>query len=143
MSCWQIKVICSDRTNYAFDYVPDIWLKIGDNLPIAHSLSYNIQEFGRKWSYNNRDTAQRSLPCIFMFRRNLPHIDITRKCEKSCTVAFNRIFDYDDVIKLKNKFHMYCRELSQLQHIKIWENIGPKVTEIQNKGRFDLWPSFA
>ena len=39
-------------------------------------------------------------------------------------VAFNRKFNYDDVIKMKNKCHMPCRELSQLQHIKIWEKIA-------------------
>ena len=50
-------------------------------------------------------------------------IDITRKYDKLCIVAFNRNFDYDDVVKMKNKCHMYCRELSLLQHIKIWYTI--------------------
>ena len=49
--------------------------------------------------------------------------DITRKYDKLCIVAFNRKFDYDDVIKMKNKCHVSGRELSQLQHIKIWEKI--------------------
>ena len=98
--------------------------KLETTLPIAHSLSYNILNLGRKWSYNNRDTAQRSLPCRFMFGKNWPPIDITRKYDKLCTVAFNGKFDYDDVIKMKNKCHVYCRELSQLQHIKIWEEIN-------------------
>ena len=30
-----------------------------------------------------------------------PPIDITRKYDKLCIVAFNRKFDYDDVIKMK------------------------------------------
>ena len=58
------------------------------------------------------------------FEKKSPPIDITRKYEKLCIVAFNRKFDYDDVIKMKNKCHMSYRELSQLQHIKIWEKIG-------------------
>ena len=76
--------------------------KLKTTLPIAHTLSYNILNFGRKWSHNNRDTAQRSLPCRFMFGKMWPPIDITRKYEKLCIVAFNRKFDYDDVIKMKN-----------------------------------------
>ena len=103
LSCWQIKVICFHRMNRTFDRVPDIRLKIGDQaLPIAHSLSYDILNLGRKWSHNNRDTAQRSLPCRFMFGKKWSPIDITRKYEKLCIVAFNRKFDYDDVIKMKN-----------------------------------------
>ena len=105
LSCWQIKVIYAcDILNCKYDHVPDIWLKIGDHVPIVHSLSYNIQNFGRKWSYNNRDAAQRSLPCRFMFGKKWPPIDInvTRKYEKLCIVAFNRKFDYDDVRKLTN-----------------------------------------
>ena len=57
------------------------------------------------------------------FEKKVPPIDITRKCEKLCTVAFNRKFHYDDIIKMKNKLHTSCRELSQLQHIKNWEKI--------------------
>ena len=106
---------------WKFDHVPDIDSKLETTNPIAHSLSYNILNFWRKWSSNNRDTAQRSLPCRFMFGKKWPPIDITRKYDKLCIVTFNRKFDYDDVIKMKNKCHMYCRELSQLQHIKIWE----------------------
>ena len=47
-----------------------------------------------------------------MFRKKWPPIDITRKYEKLCIVAFNRKFDYDDVIKMKNKSHnmMNCYE---------------------------------
>ena len=41
--------------------------KLKTTLSIAHSLSYNILNLGTKWSHNNRDTAQRSLPCRFMF----------------------------------------------------------------------------
>ena len=75
--------------------------KLKTSLPIAHSLSYNILKSGRKWSYNNQDTAQRSLPCRFMFgKTRWPPIDITRKYEKLCIVAFNWKFDYDDVTKL-------------------------------------------
>ena len=58
------------------------------------------------------------------FEKKSPPIDITRKYEKLCIVAFNRKFQYDDVIKMKNKCHIFCRELSQLQHIKIWEKIS-------------------
>ena len=58
------------------------------------------------------------------FGKKAPPIDITRKCEKLCTVAFNRKFNYDDVIKMKNKCHISCRELSPLQHIEIWEKIA-------------------
>ena len=32
-----------------------------------------------------------------MFWKKSPAIDITRKYEKLCIVAFNRKFDYDDV----------------------------------------------
>ena len=74
---WQINVICI----------------------VENCHSYNISKSGRKWSYTNRDMAQRSLPCRFMFGKNWPPIDITRKYEKLCIVAFNRKFDYDDVTK--------------------------------------------
>ena len=57
------------------------------------------------------------------FEKKSSPIDITRKYEKLCTVAFNGKFHYEDVIKMKNKCHISCRELSQLQHIKIWEKI--------------------
>ena len=60
------------------------------------------------------------------FEKKVPPIDITRKYEKLCTVAFNRKFDYDDVIKIKNKCHISRRELSQLQHIEIWEKIAQR-----------------
>ena len=36
-----------------------------------------------------------------MFGKKWPPINITRKYEKLCIVAFNRKFDYDDVIKMK------------------------------------------
>ena len=58
------------------------------------------------------------------FEKKSSPIDITRKYEKLCIVAFNGKFDYDAVIKMKNKCHISCRELSQLQHIKIWEKIA-------------------
>ena len=58
------------------------------------------------------------------FEKKSPPIDITRKHEKLCIVAFNRKFHYNDVIQMKNKCHISCRELSQLQHVKIWEKIG-------------------
>ena len=35
-------------------------------------------------------------------KKKSPPIDITRKYEKLCIVAFNRKFDYDDVTKLTN-----------------------------------------
>ena len=57
------------------------------------------------------------------FEQNSSAIDITRKYEKLCSVAFNRKFEYDDVIKMKNVLHMFCRKLSDLQHIKILEKI--------------------
>ena len=75
--------------------------KLKTTSSIAHSLSYDILYFGRKYSHNNRDTAQRSLPCRFMFWKKCPPIDITRKYEKLCIFAFNRKFDYDDVIQMK------------------------------------------
>ena len=52
--------------------------KLETTLPIVHSLSYDILNLGRKWSYNNRDTAQRSLPCRFMFGKKWPPIDNTQ-----------------------------------------------------------------
>ena len=101
LSCWQIKVICFNRMNENLTTFPTSDSKLKTTLPIAHTLGYNILNFGRKWSYNNRDTAQRSLPCRFMFGKKCPPIDITRKYEKLCIFAFNRKFDYDDVIKMK------------------------------------------
>ena len=77
-------------------------------LSIVHSLSYNILTFWRKWSYNNRDTAQRTLPCRFMFGKKWPPIDITRKYEQLCIVAFNRKFHYDDVFKMKKEVIFLC-----------------------------------
>ena len=59
------------------------------------------------------------------FAKKSPPIDITRKYEKLCIVAFNRKIDYDDVIKMK-KCHIFRRELSQLQHIEIWEKIAQR-----------------
>ena len=59
-----------------------------------------------------------------MFWKKSPPIDITREYEKFCIVTFNRELHYDDVIKMKNKFYQTCRELSQLQYIKIWEKIA-------------------
>ena len=38
---------------------------------------------------------------IHVCKKKWPPIDITRKYEKLCIVAFNRKFDYDDVIKMK------------------------------------------
>ena len=101
LSCWQIKVICFIFWYENLTMFPTSDWKLEITFPIAHSLSYNILNLGRKWSYNNRDTAQRSLPCRFMFGKKWPPIDITRKYEKLCIVAFNREFDYDDVIKMK------------------------------------------
>ena len=103
LSCWQIKVICFTFWYENLTTFPTSDSKLETTFPIAHSLSYNILKFGENWSYNNRDTAQRSLPCRFMFWKKCPPIDITRKYEKLCIVAFNRKFDYDDVIKMKNK----------------------------------------
>ena len=101
LSCWQIKVICLTFWYENLTTFPTSDSKLEITFPIAHSLSYNILNLGRKWSYNNRDTAQRSLPCRFMFGKKCPPIDITRKYEKLCIFAFNRKFDYDDVIKMK------------------------------------------
>ena len=107
----QLEVIChADKLRW---YASTEWIdnltmfptsdsKWETTLLIAHTLSYNILHFGRKWSYNNRDTAQRSLLCRFMFGKKWPPIDITRKYEKLCIVAFNPKFDYHDVIKVKN-----------------------------------------
>ena len=50
-------------------------------------------------------------------------IDITRKYEKLCSVAFNRKFEYDDVIKMKNVLQMFGSRMFKLQHIKILEKI--------------------
>ena len=47
-----------------------------------------------------------------------------KKYDNLYIVAFNRIFNYDDVIQMKNKLHIFDRELSQLQHIKIWKKIN-------------------
>ena len=71
--------------------------------PIAQSLSYNILKFGRKLTVNNRDNGPKPLSCRFMFWKKSPPIDITRKHEKLCIVAFNRKFHYNDVIQMKNK----------------------------------------
>ena len=57
------------------------------------------------------------------FQKKSPPIDNTRKSDIFCIVAFNRKFDYDDVIEMKNKCHISCRELFKLQHIKIWAKI--------------------
>ena len=38
---------------------------------------------------------------IHVCKKKWPPIDITRKYEKLCIVAFNRKFDYDDVVKMK------------------------------------------
>ena len=57
---------------------------------------------------------------IHVKKKKSPPIDITHKYEKLWIVAFNRKFDYDDVTKLT------CRELSQLQHIKISEKIDDR-----------------
>ena len=49
-----------------------------------------------------------------MIRENLTPIDITRKFAKYGLVAFNRVFDHDDVFKLKNKINNAERVLFQL-----------------------------
>ena len=68
-----------------------------------------------------------------MFWKKWPPIDITRKYEKLFTVAFNRKFYYDNVIKMKNKCHICCRELSQLQHIKIWAQLDQRFVRYKTK----------
>ena len=90
LSCWQIKVICFTFWYENLTTFPTSDSKLEITFAIAHSLSYNILNLGRKWSYNNLDTAQRSLPCRFMFGKKWPPIDITRKYDKLCIVAFNR-----------------------------------------------------
>ena len=90
LSCWQIKVICFIFWYENLTTFPTSDWKLEITFPIAHSLSYNILNLGRKWSHNNRDTAQRSLPCRFMFGKKWPPIDITRKYDKLCIFAFNR-----------------------------------------------------
>ena len=57
------------------------------------------------------------------FEKKSAPIDTTRKYDCFCNVAVNREFDHDDVIKMKNKCHISCRELSNLPHIKIWAKI--------------------
>ena len=57
------------------------------------------------------------------FEKKVPPIDITRKCEKLCTVAFKRKFDYDDVIKMKNKCHISCRATT-------YQNLGENPSTI-------------
>ena len=89
LSCWQIKVICFIFWHENLTTFPTSDRKLEIAFPIAHSHSYNILNLGRKWSYNNRDTAQRSLPCRFMFGKKWLPIDITRKYDKLCIVAFN------------------------------------------------------
>ena len=49
-----------------------------------------------------------------MIRENLTPIDITRKFAKYGLVAFNRVFDHDDVIKLKIESNNAERVLFQL-----------------------------
>ena len=82
LSCWQIKVICFTFWYENLTTFPTSDSKLEITFAIAHSLSYNILNLGRKWSYNNLDTAQRSLPCRFMFGKKWPPIDITRKYDK-------------------------------------------------------------
>ena len=41
-----------------------------------------------------------------MFWKKWTPIDITRKYDKLCIVAFNRMFYYDDVIKTKNGYFL-------------------------------------
>ena len=113
----QVQLLIENLTMF-----PTSDLKTETTLPIAQSLSYNILKFGREWSKDNRDTGQITLSCRFMFWKKSPPIDITRKYEKLCIVA---------LIKIKNKCHISCRELFQLQHIKIWE--------ITNKGENLNW----
>ena len=57
------------------------------------------------------------------FEQKSSAIDITRKYEKLCSVAFNRKVEYDDVIKMKNVLHMFCTKMSKLQHIKFWRKL--------------------
>ena len=49
-----------------------------------------------------------------MIRGKKTPIDITRKLAKFGLIPFNRIFDHDDVIKMKNKSNNTERVLFQL-----------------------------
>ena len=71
LSCWQIKVICFTFWYENLTMFPTSNSKLETTNPIAHSLSYNILNFWRKWSSNKWDTAQRSLPCRFMFGKKV------------------------------------------------------------------------
>ena len=78
------------------------------HITIANILSYNILKFRREWSYNNRDTAQRTLSCSFMFWQKSPAVEILRrKYDILCIVVFNQIVRHDNVIKMKNKCHNF------------------------------------
>ena len=60
--------------------------------PIAQSLSYNILKVGRKLWNNNRDNAKNIVMQIPVWEKKWSPIDITRKYEKLCIVAFNQNF---------------------------------------------------
>ena len=57
------------------------------------------------------------------FEQKSSAIDITGTFEKLFTVAFNRKFEYDTFMEMKIILYMFCRGMSKLQHIKIWEKI--------------------
>ena len=59
-------------------------------LPIAYSLSYNILKFGRKGAKKTEILDKEQCHADSCFLKKSPPIDITRKYEKLCTVAFNR-----------------------------------------------------
>ena len=71
-------------------------------------------------------------------KKKWPPIDITRKYEKLCIVAFNRKFDYDDVIK--NERNVICLVGNCLSYniSKFGRNWSP-VSEITSIERRTLW----
>ena len=73
-----------------------------------------MSKFQRNRPSNKQDTAQRTRKCKLMISGKKTPIDITRKLAKFGLIPFNRIFDRDDVIKMKNKSNNTERILFQL-----------------------------
>ena len=70
-------------------------------LTIAHSLSSNILNLGENGAITTEILLQEHCHADLCFEKKSPAVDITRKYDKLCIVAFNRKFHCDDVIKMK------------------------------------------
>ena len=57
------------------------------------------------------------------FQHNIIPIDITRNQENIWHGAYNRNFDNDDVVEMKNFEHSFERHLFELHHIQTWKKI--------------------